>query len=187
YSYRFVSGTGGTVDITSSASIFAVIPGYNAGYAPFAPFNANSNFGTDKGYVSSGLSIGDQIYLTGGGGLAAGTYTLLPARYALLPGAFLVTPESGTTSGPVLQPDGSAIVLGYRFNGFASPDASPLFSAFEIASGAIMRTRAQYDDFFANQFLRAGALGHDATVPLLPIDSGHVLLSATAAMSIQGS
>src|SRR5262249_51694048 len=53
--------------------------------------------------------------------------------------------------------------------------------------GAIMRTRAQYDDFFANQFLRAGALGHDATVPLLPIDSGHVLLSATAAMSIQGS
>lgn len=188
YSYRFVPGTGGSIDILNSSSAFAVIPGYAAGYAPFAPFNTGSgSFGTDSGYVSSGLSVGDQVFLSAGSGLPAGFYTLLPARYALLPGAFLITPKTTAITGPVLQLDGSSIVLGYRLNGFAPPSASPIYSAFEVASGTIVRTRAQYDDFFANQFLKDGALSHDATVPRLPIDSGHVLLSATAAMSIQGS
>ncbi len=77
---------------------YAVIPGYDSNFAPFAPFNSNSsNFNGDPGYVSS-LSIGDRIYLGASNGLAAGTYTLLPARYALLPGAFLVTPQEGRAS-----------------------------------------------------------------------------------------
>ena len=189
YSYRFVPGAGGTTDILNSSSSFAIIPGYSSGYAPFAPFNSsfNSAFGSDKGYVSSGLSVGDQVYLGPGSGLPPGTYTLLPARYALLPGAFLITPKSANITGPVTQPDGSSIVLGYRFNGFTPPSATPLFSSFEVASASVMRTRAQYDDFLANQFLKDGALSHDATVPRLPIDSGHVLLSATSAMVIEGN
>src|SRR5262249_7091388 len=191
YSYRFVPGTGGTVDILNTSSSFAIIPGYQANYAPYAPYNPNpptGNLSGDPGYVSTGLSVGDQIYLSAGSGLPRGTYTLLPARYALLPGAFLVTLKSTTAiDGPITQPDGSALVLGYRFNGFAPPSATPLFSAFEIASSAVVGARAQYDNFLANEFLESGALAHDATVPRLPIDAGHVLLSATTAMSIKGS
>ena len=48
YAYRFVSGTGGTVDILASTASFAVISGYAAGYAPYAPYNpANTDFGSD--------------------------------------------------------------------------------------------------------------------------------------------
>jgi filamentous hemagglutinin len=189
YSYRFVPGVGGSTDILNSSTSFAIIPSYSAGYAPFAPYNStfNSAFGSDKGYTSSGLQVGDQIFLGAGSGLPPGTYTLLPARYALLPGAFLITPKSTAIIGPVTQPDGSAIVLGYRFNGFTPTSATPLFSSFEVASSSVVNNRAQYDNFFANQFLKDGALSHDATVPRLPIDAGHVLLSATAAMSLQGS
>ncbi len=35
YAYRFVSGTGGTVDILASSGSYAVLPGYAADYAPF--------------------------------------------------------------------------------------------------------------------------------------------------------
>jgi hypothetical protein len=50
-------------------------------------------------------------------GLAAGVSTLLPARFGLLPGAFLVTPKANTTdfpgqNGP--QADGTQVVAGYR-------------------------------------------------------------------------
>ncbi len=61
YSYRFVSGLGGTRDILASTSSFAVIPGYQFDYAPYAAYNSNSttgNLGTDQGYVNGGLSAG---------------------------------------------------------------------------------------------------------------------------------
>src|SRR4029077_3707211 len=118
YAYRFVSGVGGTNDILASSSSFAVIPGYQFDYAPVDPI-----------YTNSSLSIGDQVFLNAGSGLAAGTYTLLPARYALLPGAFLVTPKSGTPPTSVLQSDGSSVVAGYRFS-----DLNPLRSGQPASS-----------------------------------------------------
>ena len=39
YAYRFIAGTTGTNDILASSSSFAVIPGYQADFAPYAPFN----------------------------------------------------------------------------------------------------------------------------------------------------
>jgi len=43
--------------------------------------------------------VGTKFILKGNGLVAAGVYTLLPARYALLPGAFLVTPTAGAPHG----------------------------------------------------------------------------------------
>ena len=190
YAYQFVPGTGGTNDILASSSSFAVIPGYQTEYAPFAPYNPNPGttvFGSDRGYVNGNLSVGDRIYLNGTNGLTAGFYILLPARYALLPGASLVTPHTGTPTATSLQPDGASLVSGYRFSGFAPPTSQPLSALFEVASASVVRQRAQYNDFSGNTFLRDGALAHDAAVPRLPIDSGHLLLSATQALNIQGT
>ena len=97
FAYRWIPGTGGSQDILASTTSFAIIPGFDFNYAPFAPFNPNTsatNLGGQPGYVNNALRVGDQITLGGGAGLRRGTYTLLPARYALLPGAFLVTPRS---------------------------------------------------------------------------------------------
>ncbi|HEX4201391.1 MAG TPA: hypothetical protein VHY59_07725, partial [Chthoniobacterales bacterium] len=158
YAYRFVSGTGGTNDILNTSSSFAIIPGYQANYAPYAPYNPTpltGNLGGDQGYVNSTLQIGDQIYLNASNGLAAGVYTLLPARYALLPGAFLVTPTSGTPTTTALQADGSSIVSGYRLSGLDVPAAQPNFTSFQVAPESVTRSRAEYDDSFANTFLKA--------------------------------
>ena len=69
---------------------YAVLPGYQFAYAPYAPFNtdpaASTNLGADQGYVANGLTVGSSIFLSGVPGLSAGAYTLLPARYAVLAG-----------------------------------------------------------------------------------------------------
>jgi hypothetical protein len=173
---------------------YAVIPGYQADYAPYAPFSqlseSSNYFGTDAGYVSSSaagrsLSVGDQVYLGASQGLAAGVYTLLPARYALLPGAYLVTPESGAPVGTEVLPDGSTLVSGYRFNNLTAPPAQPLASSFDVASQAVVNTLAQYDILSANSFF-ATVSSHNSAARL-PVDAGHVVFEATTTMSIQGS
>jgi filamentous hemagglutinin family protein len=177
YAYRFVSGTGGTHDILASTSSFAVTPGYQLDYSPFAP-----------DYSGLPLSVGDRVYLSGSSALPAGVYTILPARYALLPGAFLVTPENGVPPAGGLEPDGSSIVAGYRFNDLnQKPSATVPQSLFEVAPSAVVRSRAHYENFSANTFLRQGALAHDVSVPRLPIDSGQLVLAGTDLMSLDGN
>ena len=189
YAYRFVSGLGGTSDILASASSFAVLPGYQADYAPYAPNNtspaSDGNLGGDAGYANSGVAPGDQVYLRAGGGLAAGVYTLLPARYALLPGAYLVTPEGGNAvPATVANPDGSGIVAGYRiYNG---QGGQPQFSSFEVDSQSVVQARAEYDNFYANSFLQLGAVSNGVAVPKLPVDAGQLVLEATQSMVIEG-
>jgi len=180
YAYRFVSGTGGTVDILASSGSYAVIPGYAADYAPYY---------SSSDYTNSGLAVGEQVYLNGGGGLAAGYYTLLPARYALLPGAYLVTPQSGAVAAnAAVQPDGSVIVSGYVSNGLdAARTGTPLLSSFEVASQAVVSSRAEYDSFSGNTFLAASAASNNVATPRLPIDAGQLVIAATQSMSIDGS
>jgi len=186
YAYRFVSGLGGSTDILASSSSFAVIPGYQANFAPFAPYSAGaSNLGGDLGYVNSTLSYGDQVWLNASNGLAAGYYTLLPARYALLPGAFLVTPQAGiVVKAAITNPDGSSIVPGYRYT--AGESGQPLYSNFEVDSQSVVQARAEYDNFTANSFLTQGALVNNSPVPRLPMDSGILVLQASNLISIQG-
>ncbi len=171
---------------------FAVIPGYQSNFAPFAPFNNGSDATTNlasgnSGFSTSGLSVGDRVYLGESEGLAAGTYTLLPARYALMPGAFLVTPQ---TAAPVSfqMPDQSNLVAGYRFNDLNDGRSVPTLSTrFEVAPGAVAGQRAEYQLFSANGFLQTGAVSQDLPAPRLPMDGGHVIFGGTEAMVLNGS
>jgi filamentous hemagglutinin len=190
YAYRWVQGNGGTRDVLNSTTSFAVIPGYSAEYAPYAPFNTSSlatGLSSDPGYVNGTLAAGDQIYLKSANGLPAGVYTLLPARYALLPGAFLVTPKSGTPGDTVLNPDKSSLVAGYRFNSANPGGANTLLSAWEVASGDVVRTRSAYEDYRAASFFTALAAGTENPVPRLPTDAGRLLLSAAQQLAFGGT
>jgi len=192
YAYQWVPGNGGSQDILASAASFAVLPGYQANYAPFAPFNPSplvpGVFGGVPGYINAGLSVGDQIHLSASPGLAAGTYTLLPARYALLPGAFLVTPIAGTPSGVTAAlPDGSSLVAGYRFNDLnAHVSGHPFLAEFNVASATVVGARAQYNTFLANSTLAQSAVARGVLPPRLPIDAGQLLFSATQTMALDG-
>lgn len=187
FAYRWVSGTGGTQDILSSNKSFAIIPGYSADYAPYAAYNTSAStthLGSDTGYTNSTLSVGDRIYLDASSGLLAGYYTLLPARYALLAGAYLVTPLSGTPTAATVASDGASIVSGYISNSLnTSRTGQTLLARFEVASPTVVKARAQYDTFSANAFFKA----QESSTQRLPEDSGRLVLAATRGMVLQGS
>jgi len=183
FAYRWVPGNGGTIDILASSNSFAVIPGYGANYAPSAANNNSADpanlINGYPGYVNGSLAAGDRIYLNAGSGLAAGYYTLLPARYALMPGAFLITPQSGGPIGSVAEPDGSTIVAGYEFSSLDGVKSGEgLAGAFEIAPASVVNERAQYELTFASATFGGSTA---------PANSGHLILNASQSLNIEGA
>ncbi len=100
----FISGRGGSVDVlrtpfananpafpvsAAGNSVYAIVPSFGNAYAPVT---ADAGAGNPL--------IGQQITLTqDAGGLKAGTYTLLPSTYALMPGAFRVEDRQDRCNG----------------------------------------------------------------------------------------
>jgi filamentous hemagglutinin len=196
FGYSFTSGTGGNQDIlvstgnALSSNSFAIVPTLGAAYAPIGTYALSSNLVTngsaDAGYFNSNLSVGEQVYLNASNGLPAGTYTLLPARYALLPGAFLITPTGSAVGASVMQPDGSSLVSGYATSGF-DPTTSPVFTGYSIYSQASVLQRAPYTINLASAYFPVSAANNNLTTPRLPGDSGQLVLDASQSLSIQGT
>jgi len=188
YAYNWVQGTGGSKDILATSTSFAIVPSYEADYAPVVSITTQTTSGSasvESGWSSSSLHVGDQITLTASvDGLAAGVYTLLPARYALLPGAYLITAikNSATTSGvSVVNPDGSAVVSGYRSNAL-NGSRSSLVTLFEVDSSTVVQERAEYDNYYADT-----TLASTSASSRLPQDGGQLSIAATAALTLEGS
>lgn len=192
YAFEFVPGPGGSINsldrfdpgYLNGRSVYqekyAILPGYDSAYAPYDPLE----------YPTSGLSPGDQVYLSDSTDLKAGTYTLLPPHYALLPGAYLVSVEPNTGD---MQPGqnqttlgGDVLVAGYRKT--AGTDyRDPRWSGFSLQSGAVVRTRAEFSDSYANRFFGDRAAQLEREVPLLPRDAGSIRLSAGMALTLKGT
>jgi filamentous hemagglutinin len=182
YAYEWAPGTGGHVDAldpTKSTGLYAIIPSLPGQFAPYDPGE----------FATSSLRPGDSIYLSGGGGVPAGTYALLPARYALLPGAYLVTAVNGTQD---LQPnaaitlsDGSPVVSGYRtFAGTGIGDTR--YSGFSVRPGSFGRQLAAYNDYKASTFFPARAQRLDLGSVTMPADAGSLGLSAGMHLDARG-
>ena len=191
YAFRWLKGTGGTVDILENEGSFAILPNYTADYAPFGRFNGTNNTlnlaSSQSGYGNKTLHAGDRIYLNGGSGLQSGYYTLLPARYALLSGAFLVTPKTGKPLGSVVIPGGASLVSGYRFNSLNPNAQNPgLYSSFEVAPSSVVEKRVNYEDYSANTFLKQRAAALNLASPLVSVDAGRLLLQAVNEMTLLG-
>jgi hypothetical protein len=191
--YQWIEGNGGTNDILNSSGSFAVIPGYQSDAAPYASYNTSSSTTNlihpgGAGYVNNTLQAGDRIFLAASNNLAAGVYTLLPARYALLPGAVLVTPvKVSVPVGTQELPGGISYVSGYQFNDLNSTRTIPtLTSSYEVIGQSVINARSDYALFAANTFLKASAVSLNAAVPQLPQDSGYLLFQATQSMSLLG-
>src|SRR5208283_5401410 len=104
----------------------------------YAPYDPQSQSGFS-------YAPGSSVVLGGGGGVAAGTYAILPASYALLPGAYLVQPVSGFTdiaSGQNFsQNDGSTIVAG-QFAVAGTNIITARTQGFDIRPGAAVQDLA---------------------------------------------
>jgi len=135
---EFLPGPGGSTDILAAGAIpgaFAIVPTLGAEFAPWDPIES----------PLAGLSPGATIRIAGGAGIAAGTYAVLPARYALL-GGYLATPVANTADfnpGQVLQSrDGFPIVAGRL--GFAAAGEESRWRGFKIEPASWLRQRAEY-------------------------------------------
>jgi filamentous hemagglutinin len=180
FAYEWVQGIGGSQDVLAKPNTYAVIPNLGQDYAPIDQVYSDS---------SAQVSVGQSVYLTGVPGLASGYYTLLPARYALVPGAFMVqTDVAGAKVLPTQiapQLDGATLTSGYFAElGTGARDAN--WSTFKVTNGSIFRPAAgtiskapsQYiitsaNDFFTNK----NKSGSDRVA--LPQDVG--ILSVNAA------
>jgi hypothetical protein len=186
--YEFVPGLKGSRSIlnyTADSSTgyagtksYAVIPGFT-GWSGDLEFSGSS----------SAPAVGDMVHLAAGGGIPEGDYVLLPASYALLSGAFLVTPKYGTPLGTSVEfPDGTSVVAGYRFNMLnAGRTGQTVIGQFEVASAEVLGKRAQYDVQAANKWLKEAAETREIAVPRLPKDGGQLVVAATGSLDFRGS
>ena len=191
YGYRWVQGNGGTNDILDTTGSYAILPGYASIFAPFAPYATTginvANLGGDAGYTNSTLAVGDRIFLKAAQGLAEGVYTLLPARYALLPGAMLVTPDtSGTLTTAQVKPGGALLTSGYMFNSLNASVSGTNYQQFEVAPLSVVKVRADYTDYTASVFIPTAQQQLSLPVSLTSNDAGYALIDALQTMQLSG-
>jgi filamentous hemagglutinin len=182
--YQWIKGLGGNVDITSSKSgSYAILPGYESSLAPVLAFADAGKTGGDSGYTFD-LVTGDRISLSGGSGLSAGTYTLLPARYALLPGAFLVSPTGDARElrpASMTLPGGESLVAGYRFNTLGSASQAPVIeSLYKVTPASSLAQMAEYLVSTSSSFLPK----ERAASPVK--DAAQLVINATSVMDLRG-
>lgn len=164
----FVSGRGGSTDaryyplvqqdsdgqllLPSLASnpVYAIVPGLAVDYAPLA-----GEAGVANPAVGQQITIDHDVP-----GLSAGTYTLLPASYALLPGAFRV--ELNGLAGAVRRDASLAMRNGsWAISGRLSVANTSISQAlpgqFIVTSGDVLRRYSQYNEMSYADFVRADA------------------------------
>ena len=149
---------------------YAIIPGYQAKYSP-------------TGYADGSPAVGSQVTISAGGGLAAGTYTLLPASYATQPGAFLISPTSSAApiSGSVNQPDGTVIVSGTQINGLDTAVATPTTTTlFQLLSPAAIAARVE------SLQLNAGSFFASVPTSSRTENAGNLTFKATSLLTLNG-
>jgi filamentous hemagglutinin len=193
----FVASSRGSSNLLQRPNAYAVIPGLN-GVAPYdfvaqnemvaARTTPGDTLAAFRGAlpstvgvaVSPTASVGDQVYLSGSAGLPAGVYTLLPARYATLPGAFVVLTTTSREAAPARNTtlvDGSALVAGYRIaDGVGRRDTR--WANFNVLPAATVNQYGEFVTDSGTRFFAAEAARTEAVVPRLPADAGTVTLSA---------
>lgn len=186
FAYEWIQGIGGSEDVLAKPNTYAVIPNFGANYAPVDEVWAAS---------SATVGVGQSVFLTGVPGLATGTYTLLPARYALVPGAFLVQANVSTQLLPAQvkpQLDGSSLSSGYRTD-LSTGARDAAWSTFKITDGAIFRPAVGAISKAPSQYILTGANsyfgntnntnGKDVSRPL---DAGRLAIDA-AKLALDGT
>lgn len=183
--WEFISGVGGLSDYLAGKDLYAVIPSYKYDFAPYDAEVMSGN--TAQG--SSTPAVGKQVVITSAaGGLAAGTYTLLPARYALLSGAYLVSVASeqgkSTLRGAQLNEDGSVLTTGY-FTNAGSTTAGPSGQRLLVQPMATYMAKAQYATTSINSMLQTQASRVGNARPVLPEDAGRLSVESVNALNMQ--
>lgn len=189
---EFVPGSGGDNDITLAAKTYAVIPTAQLAASPYDTHTqslADAGFGFALGNGRD-ATLFDSIRIGDGGVLAAGEYTLLPARYALLPNAFLVELQTGAAFRNLALGQNTRLADGHLvLGGFRSARGTTVTEAQSV--GVVIRPGSaalQASDFNlsgAGLFASAAALNRLAA-PRSPWDAGRLVIDNAASLTLDG-
>ncbi len=182
----FLSSNNGSIVQPTIATdpIYAILPGYASSYAPTTAYD------TSLSYYGSEPAIGQQITVGNAlPGLPAGTYTLLPSYYALLPGAFRVQLDNpGAVAGSLTAPAAATTAIGPGTVaetvtlGTANSTGRSYPVLADFTTSAAVRDYSTYDEEgFASFAVQNAALFGNAR-PFLPVDAGDLILTLTAPM-----
>jgi filamentous hemagglutinin family protein len=190
---EFVAGNGGDTDITLRDNTYAIIP--KAKLAAL-PFDSHTQSLKDPGF---GFALGngrdsalyDSISIGTGTAVPAGVYVLLPARFALLPDAYLVELNTSATYRN-LQPsqvaylaNGQTVAAGFRSAAGTSVQESQSVGVV-VSPGTAAKRSSDYTQSGADFFADAAARGRVAA-PRAPWDAGRLTIENATALSLAGS
>lgn len=165
--YQFIPGSGGSSNYLNYGNAVAILP-------------------VSKVSTIAGEQI---IHLEGGNGVPAGDYVVMPASYALLPGAYRLEALAGTTdyTGSSRLADGSVLVSGWgAIGGTDVRDARS--QAYKVSSIDTIRMYSEYKIWTANEYFASADFveamrrqqGIEVTaVPRRPKDAGALQIEAT--------
>jgi len=179
---EFVPGTGGSRDVlANNTNVYAIIPGYDPAAAP-----VDLDFLLQRHDTLP--AVGSTVYLSGEAGVAPGFYTLLPAHYATLPGAYRVALVSNSTDALTYLnsklPDGTLRMAGYFANNLSGArDARRQY--FDVQTSTVWRQYSEIDQTSGNSFFGAKPSPSGA-VPRLARDAGHAAFTGLTAINLQG-
>lgn len=186
FAYEWIAGLGGSADVLASgANQNAFGQGTTNTWAIF-PANKNTFASFDPQYwQGSTVKAGDAVYISGAPGLAAGYYTLLPARYALLPGAVLVSSVTGFQDRVAGQKqtlaNGSTLVSGhlaaYTADGYKQTTRA---GGFVIRPGSDANKLAQYNTTTASTFFKNNTKAQQTK------DAGRLSIAASNSLVLNG-
>src|SRR5450830_32575 len=184
----FVSGRGGSTDVRTSPlmqvgtdgrfslptlasnPVYAIVPGQQVAQAP----GVSSGAATDP-LIGQKITIGQGVP-----GLPAGTYTLMPSTYALLPGAFRVELNGaaglGASFATMALRNGSSTVAAQLSMGNTGI-ADTLFRQAIVTPAKTMRTYSQYNEMSYAQFIAADAARRGITRAMEPDDGKSLMLT----------
>lgn len=174
--WQFNPGVGGSTDTFLRPGLFAILPNYTY---DFAPYDADIRARTQQ--IGTDLKAGDQVTLsTGSSVLSAGSYTLLDARYGILPGAVLVSATSLDVAKPlpvaIRNDDGSVIVSGYRTStGSRQNGGNDVRQALLLEPQSTVRAKSDVTVVSGNAFQKERSNRSEVTLAM-PGDAGRISL-----------
>jgi filamentous hemagglutinin family protein len=195
---EWIAGSGGSRDLLSGSTAlasgetaYAIVPTYDAKTAAIDPV---IDSGLSDKQAGAGSYVGEALAISGVAGLADGTYVLLPASYATLPGAYRVVLNTSVTNASLTNPltnytmaDGTQVASAALANTLTGSESSVRYEIL-VQSSQVWRKYSDYTETSANSFFPSYAATNSYATPALPMDAGHLIIgdTATASLSLQG-
>ncbi len=201
YAYEFIPGTGGSRDVldrfnadqysgnkgyqyADGRQVYAIVPGLAAPAALYDPL-----YSADYGNLYSASAAGRRVWLEAAPGLATGWHTLLPAKYAMLPGGMRVVEQSANSamrSFAARTADGTILVSGHYGDAFANTSLADQ-KIFTVQTQDTFRQYSRIAITSGDAIARSLAASSSALTPRLAVDAARLVLNPVNALTIDAT